>query len=85
MATEGADSVLEWVERLGGWAVVVWIVWWLTKRWETQMGDMIKAVGALVVSLDKHSDERSETLTTVRSINQKVDQIDQKLERKCAS
>jgi hypothetical protein len=28
---------LEWVERLGGWAVVVFIVWWLTTRWETVM------------------------------------------------
>lgn len=30
-------NVLDWVERMGGWAVVCFIVWWLTGRWERRM------------------------------------------------
>ncbi len=37
------QELLEAVERLGGWAVVVWIVWWLTKRWEAKMTDIVQA------------------------------------------
>ena len=30
------------IERLGGWAVVVWIVVWLTRRWENRMDAITK-------------------------------------------
>ena len=43
---------MEAVERLGGWAVVVWIVWWLTRRWEARMGDIVSA-------LDKHEERET--------------------------
>lgn len=32
---------LQAVERLGGWAVVVWLVVWLTKRWEVRMHEIV--------------------------------------------
>lgn len=34
-------SIIEAIERLGGWAVVVWIVMWLTRRWEAKMTEML--------------------------------------------
>lgn len=39
-------SIVTAVERLGGWAVVVWIVWWLTKRWEAKMADIVEALAS---------------------------------------
>lgn len=34
-------TIIEAIERLGGWAVVVWIVVWLTKRWEHKMNEIL--------------------------------------------
>ncbi len=45
---------MNWVEateRLGGWAVVVWIVWWLTKRWEHQMTEMCNSIKELASTM----------------------------------
>ena len=42
---------LEWVERLGGWAVVVFMVWWLTTRWENVMSQQIVELKMLTSSI----------------------------------
>lgn len=40
-------EIMQWVERIGGWAVVVWLVVWLTRRWEDRMTEHSKALQAL--------------------------------------
>jgi len=54
------------VERFGGWAVVIWIVWWLTKRWETQMGALISTMQKLIEALNKHETSAHERHTSLR-------------------
>ena len=46
------------VERLGGWAVVVFIVWWILKRWERIMNDHTRAIIKLgEENVDHHNTE----------------------------
>lgn len=53
------------IERLGGWAVVVWIVWWLTRRWEIHMGEMVK-------SLNKHREENKSEHMEIKAMIDKI-------------
>lgn len=52
---------LSWVvavERLGGWAVVVFIVWWMLKRWERVMDNHTKAIiGLSETNVEHHNKE----------------------------
>ena len=52
IAAQDAATAVDAVERLGGWAVVVWIVWWLTRRWEKVMS--------------RHDDKLTELIDTLR-------------------
>lgn len=69
-------DIVSTVERLGGWGVVVWIVWWLTKRWEVRMGEQCSAIKALAESLAIH--ERAEAGYRER-LFEKQEQIHQEL------
>jgi hypothetical protein len=42
------SAVLEWVERLGGWGVVVWVVFILLKANERDRADHKEEVAALL-------------------------------------
>ena len=44
---------VESVERLGGWAVVVWIVWWLTSRLEKKMERVCDAITDMTKAITK--------------------------------
>lgn len=49
-------DLLEWVERLGGWAVVIWIVHAMMKRSD-------RAIDALVNAVDAFDSYRSEAVS----------------------
>lgn len=40
-------GILDWVERMGGWAVVCFIVYWLTGRWEKRMTNQSEHIRSL--------------------------------------
>ena len=42
---------LNWIERLGGWAVVVFIVYWLTTKWENVMTEQIAELKHLTITI----------------------------------
>ena len=47
MSGDGRQRLPEWaytVERLGGWVVVCFIVYWLTTRWELRMDQLADAL-----------------------------------------
>lgn len=58
-------TIIEAIERLGGWAVVVWIVVWLTKRWEHKMNEI----------LDVARDQHDSALEILRNQNQILDEL----------
>lgn len=68
-------EALEWVERLGGWAVVCFIVYWLTMRWEKRMEALTQAIkdGAAEdrESQRRHEDKTDRVLSEVREIKQR--------------
>lgn len=43
------------IKDLGGWGVVVWIVWWLTSRWEKRMDLISQAISAQTATLGAHT------------------------------
>jgi len=45
------------VERLGGWGVVVWIVVWLTKRWEAKMDAISATIATQAVAITRLLEE----------------------------
>jgi hypothetical protein len=62
----GTGLSMEWVERFGGWAVVIWIVFWLTRRWERQMERQHDTLGELLKALDRNNHMHTETRDTIR-------------------
>ena len=58
-------DILDALEQFGGWAVVVWIVVWLTKKWEQRMGDM---VDAFIDHEAKGERRHAEVLSEIRNL-----------------
>jgi len=65
VGVQGPSTVIgEWlpaVRDLGGWAVVVWVVWQLMTRWERQMASVVgslKEMTAALGALDVKQAER---------------------------
>lgn len=51
------DTIVTAVEKLGGWAVVVWIVWWMTTKSDKKMAALISEIGRLVEGLQSHTED----------------------------
>lgn len=78
---------LVWVKDLGGWAVVCFIVYWLTTKWEEIMKDQITELKllsmsinssqtAIITSIDnamnRSSIERAKILAEIESLKQEM-------------
>ena len=53
MTVDASLEVWPAIERLGGWAVVVWIVVWLTKRWEVRMDTISSSIAAQTAAITR--------------------------------
>lgn len=69
-----SNSIYFILRDLGGWAVVVYIVYWLTRRWEAQMDKMILA-------FQEGQTKVAESIQSLEaSTNKRIDAIDRKLD-----
>ena len=70
-----STELLEWVERLGGWAVVCFICWWMMRRSDSRDVTLQRALEKLSDAVDQIVDiERSNTRDHER-IMEKLDQL----------
>lgn len=53
--TVTTTGILDWVERMGGWGVVVLVVYWLTTRWEKRMDAQAEKLTSLAEAIHEQT------------------------------
>jgi hypothetical protein len=75
---EGSANIMEWVERLGGWGVLVLIVRWMMTRLDRrdhQMDDMILSLQDSVRTMQRFQEEVADmhNIMTVKIVEMHAD------------
>jgi hypothetical protein len=73
---------LEWVERLGGWGVVCFVVWWMMRRSDARDKMLQAAFEKLGTAVDTFADVERNNRCDHEKILDTLDRVEQQVQAK---
>ena len=78
MQDPSALDIYSVVKDLGGWAIVIWIVRWLTGKWEQSMTTMSSSITEIVKVIAEIKPVTYQNNRLLEKVHEKLDLIDKK-------